>query len=307
MTLLENLTKKGLFPPSGPLTDIIMCTNIGPYYSVFHIPKKSGGKRIIEAPSAELKDIQRRFLYKYLTYIKPDEAAYGFVKGVQMKSGAEKHCGAKVLLNIDLKNFFHSFKSKDYKSTLIWMANDLYEKGLIAESNAEVVSFLKKIFFLNGRLPMGSPLSPQFSNIGFRPVDASIRTVAKSFNVEYSRYADDLSFSSKDGSIDMLIVFNGVKRLLSTFRKSLFINNKKTRILRAHKRIEVTGVTVNVKTGVSKKIAKNIRAAIHNYKIQGVIPEKEFNKLTGFSSWIYHLNPEKGASMLSTLRGLEIV
>ena len=168
-------------------------------YVVFHIKKPSGKERLIEAPAQELKSLLRK-LNNYLQsayFFARSSAAYGFVQQPRnaavkrnILTNARLHCGKHFLLNIDLKDFFHQVTKT--RVTAVFHNPPL-------SLSFELSCFLAELTTYNDRLPMGSPTSPALSNFATRALDEELLTFCRSYHITYSRYVDDLSFSTHTG------------------------------------------------------------------------------------------------------------
>lgn len=168
-----------------------------PPYKSFTIPKNDGGERLIEAPGAELKRVLSRLNY-YLQatyFFEKSSAAYGFIVGVKndtdrrnVLTNAKKHMGKPYLLNIDLLDFFHAVSRE--KVLEIFQGAPFRFKRDIPDLLADLVTY-------QGRLPMGTPTSPVLSNFACRQLDEELLGFAGNMLWVYTRYADDMSFSSK--------------------------------------------------------------------------------------------------------------
>ncbi|MFN8243894.1 MAG: reverse transcriptase family protein [Ferruginibacter sp.] len=166
-----------------------------PRYKIYEIPKQKGGLRIIEDPVLPLKKILRE-LNEYLqaTYhaIRPD-AVFGFCINAGLEeernivSNASRHLGKPWLLNIDFRDFFHSVYESDVAA--IW---DKHFPGF----DHTLTGTLTRLTCFNQRLPMGSPTSPVLSNYAASRLDEELMQLARHSGLTYTRFADDLSFSS---------------------------------------------------------------------------------------------------------------
>jgi len=218
------------------------------YYRSFKIKKKNGKFREITAPRVFLKTVQRYLLDCILTPLKLHPSAVGFRRELSVRNGAERHVGRKFAWNIDLKDFFPSITKK---SVLI-----LFEKIGFPKKSA---FFLSGLCCLQERLPQGAPTSPAISNLIFYGADESIFREAKKHSIIYTRYADDLSFSS-----DQPIQPSFQKAVLEIVKLSGFrINSEKSRLMGPRCRREVTGLTVNQKVSVPRETRRNLRARFH--------------------------------------------
>lgn len=277
-------------------------------YLSWPIKKKSGKLRWIDAPMEDLKKAQEILLTSVLYTFEPHEAAVGFRPGIGIIAGPKKHYGAAVLLNIDLKDFFNSIKQLD----LIWasavLADNIIGLNLTSASNDRVATAIRNLCLFKGRLPQGAPTSPAMSNIVCYDLDKKLTEACKTMDVTYSRYADDMTFSSKDKNLDMGMFL--VKTILPVLKEYSFaiINPEKTRILRRHKRMTVTGVVINDKFGIPKWKLKNFRAHLHNLKCANdPITKTHYQKLLGYVTWIMSLNSTTGQKYLALLEEIPVL
>ncbi len=167
-----------------------------PVYEEFYIPKKKGGKRLIENPVPKLKRVQRR-LNKYLQavyYQHRTNAAYGFIANPvddpyprHILSNAQRHIGCEWLLNIDMRDFFHQILQERIEQLF---------NAPILNFPSDLARFLAELCAYKGRLPMGAPTSPVLTNLVCIPLDQDLTHWSESNELIYTRYADDMSFSS---------------------------------------------------------------------------------------------------------------
>ena len=131
-------------------------------------------------------------------------------------------------------------------------------------------------------------------------LDAKISKIANQNGLTYTRYADDMTLSHPDVSYKIGKHVKEIEQILTYYR--LHVNHKKTRILRPHRRMVVTGVVINDKLTVPRYKWRNMRARLHNLvKENKVLHVSEFQKIRGYCEWIYHLNPTRGKQLLETL------
>lgn len=240
-----------------------------PKYRIFNIPKKSGGERTIEAPAADLKRVLSR-LNGYLQsayYFEKSKAAHGFILGVRndedrrnVVTNAKKHLGKAYLLNIDLKNFFHTVTRE--RIVKIFEGKPFRFKRDLPEVLADLVCY-------QGRLPMGTPTSPVLSNFACRELDAALVQFAEEMLWAYSRYADDMSFSS-----NQMIRAEKVNSLRQIIKQHDFIINEcKLKIYEPEELKIVTGLLVsNKKVELAPDYLPNLKQEILHlgsvYRIQ---------------------------------------
>ena len=177
------------------LTAIIYKTPTTSKYIEFEIGKKSGGKRIIKAPIPKLKKLQSHLshlLYQCLEEIENDRTAkpisFGFRKGRSIAENAARHKRRRWVLNLDLENFFPSFNFGRVRGYFL--------KDKSFELNTEVATTIAQIACDGLALPQGSPCSPVISELIAQILDVRLVRLAKKFGVTYSRYADDITFST---------------------------------------------------------------------------------------------------------------
>lgn len=166
------------------------CTDMHNYYTTFHIPKRSGGYRTIQAPNEELKDIQKKILNFLIEDCKIlcHNSVHSYVKHRNCKTAMEAHqqSGARWFLKLDIKDFFDNCLYEPVLHSLI----NIHPLSLITEGR------LRNIFmlcFLEGKLPQGAPTSPLLSNLYLLSADYMIDKQLKGFT--YTRYADDILIS----------------------------------------------------------------------------------------------------------------
>lgn len=153
-------------------------------YSPAQIPKASGfGTREITIPNKALKGIQKLILREILSKISIDDAAHAYVHGRSIITACNKMCGPKSIVRIDIANFFPSITFPRVFGLFRSLGYD----------QDEAFIFSKLTTFQN-RLPQGAPTSPAISNIIFRSLDQRLQIFAKTWDMEYIRYSDDLFF-----------------------------------------------------------------------------------------------------------------
>lgn len=247
------------------------------HYNTYYLAKKSGGKRTIESPGKNLKTIQRWVLKRHLNKFAVNKRANGFVIKRGIKRNALFHTDKKFILTIDIKDFFSSISQKQVFENL----NKYFLKKDFALKIAKLCTYKR-------RLPQGAPTSPALSNLVFKKIDDDIMKYCNSELITYSRYADDMTFSS-DNKRTLQLAYKFVNQLL--YLNGFNINKKKTRYLSGKGNMSVTGVNVN--KGVPKvqsKLKRQIRAELHHY----IIKEKKTNlkKLAGYISFVSNIEDD---------------
>jgi len=247
--------------------------NIFHRYQQFEIKKKSGGFRQIAAP-------RNRSFKAILTYVNvilksvytPSLCAMGFTEGRSVVSNAEKHRGQNYVFNTDLKDFFPSIEQPRVWKRLQLEPFNFPMKvvnvlaGLCSmKETREMEDGTKKDFYV---LPQGAPTSPIITNMVCDNLDRRLAGLAKHFGLNYSRYADDITFSSmhsvyaKDGEFR-----KELKRIITG--QGFRINEDKTRLQKLGSRQEVTGIVVSDKLNVQRKYVRDIRNILYIWEKYG--------------------------------------
>ncbi len=237
-----------------------------PKYIQYSIAKKRGGRREILAPAAELKDVQKRvnyFLQGCYLSIKPKEV-HGFIINppylnncCNIVTNAQAHIEKGYVLNIDLKEFFPNIAAKQIKQ--------LFSSPVFGFTE-QIATALTLLATFEGRLPVGAPTSPVISNFICYDLDKLLIAFCGTHSLTYTRYADDLTFSANQP-----IVSDMVLDISSIINKAGFdINEKKLRLQTKKSRQVVTGLTVNRKVNIDRKLLKKIRAMLHDFTCNGI-------------------------------------
>ena len=242
-------------------------------YTFFKIPKKRGGHRQICTPARNLAFVQLCIAILMKGLYKPNSNVFGFVEGKSIVDNAKIHIGKKYVLNIDLKDFFNSITEDVIIEKLIRQPYYFSYKA------SKFISDLVTVIMPNGVrcLPQGSPSSPIITNIVADHLDVRLSKLAQKYNVQYSRYADDITFSSVNPVLfkrkGLTSKKKGLRGLIEFIiqEEGFEINNKKSRISLPSQQHEVTGLVVNDKVNVRRNYVKHLRTEIHNWEKDGYI------------------------------------
>jgi RNA-directed DNA polymerase len=228
-------------------------------YSRFEIPKKGKGTREILVPCDSLLILQKKLNYIMGLIYKPKYPVHGFVKGKGIVSNAKQHLKKNYILNFDLEDFFPSINFGRVRGILKSFFG-------IGDNAATIIA---NICCYKNSLPQGSPTSPIISNMICFRLDKEMQLIAKQNSCVYTRYADDLTFSTtkkdfpkgiayfEDGEVQLS------KRIQAVVEDNSFkINRNKTRLQNRYKNLGVTGITVNEKLNVQRNYIKKIRAIL---------------------------------------------
>jgi len=293
------------------------CGNLQHYhYRV--LAKRFGRIRLIEAPKPRLKDLQQQILRWILEKIPIHTAVHGFVKGRSIKTFVAPHVGQKVVLRMDLQDFFPTFggvriqnlfRTLGYpepvadlmggvctNSTpwLVWeeIASDL---GLICAGELQRL-------YSRPHLPQGVPTSPALANICFYRVDCRLAALAKSAGASYTRYADDLAFSG-DGAFEKSVERFAVHVAAVLREEGFRVHHRKTRVMRRGVRQYLAGLVTNQRMNVPRRNFDRLKAILTNCVRVGPESQNRDGRrhfrayLEGCVSFVEMINPNRGKSL----------
>ncbi len=234
-------------------------------YTEFSISKKSGHPRTISAPASALKIIQRKLSQVLYSVYEPKAPVHGFVTSRSIVTNANQHLRKRFVLNIDLEDFFGSIHFGRVRGIFIAPPYKL---------SKEVSTVLAQICCFSNKLPQGAPTSPIVSNMICARLDSQLRLLAKELKCTYTRYADDITFSTKLSNFPATLAYVDIeegnsrirlgKRLDSTIQTNGFkINENKVRLQHKIHHQEVTGLTVNQFPNVKRDYVRKISSMLH--------------------------------------------
>lgn len=249
--------------------------NANKYYKTYTIPKKSGGVRTISQPNKNLKGFQSWILVNILNKLKASNNCKGFENGSSIKDNVVPHLGANTLLTIDLKDFFPTITR-----------TQIYNIFKSIGYNNLISTILTNLCTYNGFLPQGSPCSPKLANLSTWRLDLRIQGYVGKRGINYTRYADDLSFSGlSPGKVVGIIPI--VKKIIED--EKFEINPLKTRIASCARAKIITGLVIsNEEFGIRRDKYKDLRAKIHKLAFE---PSTTYTKLYyEVCGWLAYLN-----------------
>lgn len=281
-------------------------------YSSFPIPKKNGGFRIINSPIKELKDVQKKLsetlydCYGEMLIIngfrgfdkKGTTISHGFIKNKSIITNAECHRNRRFVLNLDLEDFFGSIHYGRVYG--FFKTNKNFGlHGIIAHALANLICYE------NG-LPQGAPTSPLASNFIAHILDIRLASLSKKHGVYYTRYADDLTFSTNKKTFPAGIAYtNEGKAIIGVELNDIInkhgfsVNVGKTRLQFNDSRQDVTGLIVNKKVNVRREYVNSARVLVNKvfndkviYRIESKKTEEDIcdlNYLMGVMAFIYNV------------------
>jgi len=252
--------------------------NIREYgYRTKKITKKNGTARELNIPPSFVKTMQKK-INELLQeqYIAP-KPVHGFIKADENNkksiiSNANMHTKKYIVINLDIKDFFDSINFGRVRGLFLSKPFEINEK---------IATRLAQLVINDNKLPQGAPTSPILSNFICKQMDHNLIKVAKKFSLTYSRYADDITFSSHKKNLNLKYI---IKEITEVVKNNGFtVNTKKTRFQMAHHTQIVTGLKVNQKVNINTKYKKQIRSMLYSWFTDGLTKAtqlhfKEYNK-----------------------------
>jgi hypothetical protein len=247
------------------------------HYRIFR--KRSGSVRLIESPKPRLKELQRQILAFLLDKIPLHPAVHGFRVGRSIKTFAVPHVGQRVILRMDLQNFFPSisrarvqamFRTAGYPERVADLLGGICTNAtprdvwnnLPFEVDPVLLRETRSLY-REPHLPQGAPTSPALANLCSYRLDCRLAGLARSAGAEYTRYADDLAFS---GGEEFAL---GVDRFSThvaavVAEEGFAANHRKTRIMRQGVRQQLTGLIVNQRMNIRRVDFDRLKATLTN-------------------------------------------
>ncbi len=286
------------------------------HYRRFTIPKRDGSERAIWAPLPKLKAAQRWILEHVVERLPVHGKSHGFLVGRSIASNAAEHVASKIILKVDLNDFFPTitfrrakgiFRRAGYRDQIATLL-----ALLCTEAPREIVERDGKTYYvaLGPRsLPQGAPTSPALTNTLCLRLDRRLTALAAKFGWRYTRYADDLTFSLPEAHKDkprLGALLGSIGRIAND--EGFRVHPNKTRIARSGQRQKVTGLVVNGSGAprVPRALKRQIRAAIHNASHGKELKAGDsVARLSGYAAYIYMTDPLLGAKLLKQLAALD--
>lgn len=262
-------------------------------YKTYEIPKRTGGARTIHHPSRSLKGVQRwisKFLFARLPV---HHAASAYAEGSSIRKNAEAHVHSSFTLRLDFTDFFPCFAQSDVEHFL-QQAQSNSDLGLTEED----LIFVSRIVSRHGQLTIGAPSSPPLTNAMMFSFDSQVSEFAARRSLIYTRYADDLFFSSKQPNClgDVSHFVTGVAETYP-FAK-LKLNPAKTAFLSRRYTRRVTGLvlTPDGKVSIGRHKKRMIKAQVHKF-LSGELDVEAITSLCGYLAFIQDVEPDFWASL----------
>ena len=239
-----------------------------PVYHAFEIGRKNGPGRQILAPSPDLKIRQKylsRILQKVYYYYRP-ACVHGFIRKFNDQKGsvvtnAQPHVNKRYVLSMDIRDFFPSVTAP--------MVQEMLMQKL--KLPLQVAAALTRLCTYQERLPQGAPTSPIISNFIFLDLDHALQDFSSYFSITYTRYADDLTFSTNEEAFRQTALTTFKTEVEKKILKAGFVLHPQKIVLRTSlQRQQICGIKVNEKLNISRAYKKQTRAMRHDLEVNGL-------------------------------------
>ncbi len=247
------------------------------HYHYRPLSKRSGSIRLIESPKLRLKRLQRQILSEILDRIPSHGAVHGFVKGRSIKTFTTPHVGQRVVLRMDLEDFFPSisgvrvqtlFRTAGYPEQVADLLGGICTNatprkvwnGLHADVNRV---WETRALYARPHLPQGAPGSPALANLCAYRADCRLAGLAKAAGATYTRYADDLAFSGGE-EFERCVERFSIHVAVILEEEGFRVNHRKTRIMRRGVRQQLAGLVVNERVNIRRSDFDALKAVLTN-------------------------------------------
>jgi len=296
------------------------------HYHYRPVTKSTGGVRLVEIPKSRLKTLQRRILAGILEKIPPHPAVHGFVKSRSIKTHANRHVGQRVVLRMDLQDFFPSFPAarisalfriagypESVADLLAGLCTNPVPRKILAQMTPPMAyDNLRKArdIYERPHLPQGAPTSPLLANLCAYRMDCRLSGLANSVGAHYTRYADDLAFSGNSSfarNVERFSIHVAAILMEEGFR----VNHRKTRVMRQGVRQYLAGVVANARVNIPRSDFDRLKAILTNCVRRGPDAENrdahpQFRShLDGRVSFVESIHEERGAKLRAIFEQIE--
>lgn len=282
------------------------------HYHYRVLTKNSGGVRLIEAPKGRLKQMQRQILAEIFQRVPVHDAVHGFVKGRSIHTFAAPHVGRHVVLRMDLRDFFPSFRAARVGAFFRTMG---YTESVAARlagictnavpgrvwAGAEVASETRQMY-RRPHLPQGAPTSPALANAMSYRLDLRLSGLARAAGAAYTRYADDLAFSG-DAEFARGVERFAIHAMAVAMEEGFDVHARKTRVMRRGVRQHLAGLVVNEHANVRRDDFDRLKALLTNCVRHGAASQNRDGRaafrehLLGRVTFVESVNAARGAKL----------
>lgn len=282
------------------------------------LQKDSGSVRLIEAPKQRLKQLQQRILSGILEQIPMHDAVHGFLKGRSIQTFCAPHVGQRVVVKMDLQDFFPSISRARIQSlfrTFGYPESVADRLGGLCTTTAprgiwHGVNWDTRKLYGQPHLPQGAPSSPALANLCAYHVDCRLRGLAAAAGAQYTRYADDLAFSGGEDFARCAERF-GIHAAAIVAEEGFKVHHRKTRIMRRSVRQHIAGLVVNERLNLRRADFDELKATLTNCIRSGPASQNraahaDFRAhLQGKVAFVKAIHPTKGNKLEVLLKRVQ--
>jgi retron-type reverse transcriptase len=257
-------------------------------YKEYKIPKRTGGERTIHHPARELKLLQYWLLQNVLIGLSVHPLATAYRRESNIRLNAARHVTNNYILRVDFQDFFHSLKGSDVVSVLQAHRHRLADVEL---TDADI-TVIRQIVCRFDCLTIGAPTSPLLSNAIMFEFDVAWSGIAKAEEVTYTRYADDLYFSTNQPNVLQGILDNLRESLNAGGAPALRINDRKTAFSSRKRRRLAAGLvlTSDRKISIGRHKKRMLKSLVHRLKNRDLQPSQVAH-LRGWIAYVRSIEP----------------
>ena len=256
-------------------------------YRTYQIPKRKGGFRTIDHPSKHLKFLQRWLVRNIFAHTPVHSSVYSYKEGISIREHARLHLNSRYTLRIDFRDFFPSIRSTDVQKLLIKNRSKIPVQ--LSDRDIQIICALS---CRNNKLTIGAPCSPAISNAIMYEFDKQWRQRAHRLDIIYSRYADDIYFSTNRPSVLSKVLSELKEDLKSRASPRLVLNTAKTIFTSRKRKRVITGIVItpNRKLSLGREKKRQLRTLVHLFSRRR-LDRDQAKYLQGFLSYASTVEP----------------
>jgi len=296
------------------------------HYNYKVLIKRDGALRLIESPKNRLKATQRKILAEMLERIPVHQAVHGFLKGRSIQTFVVPHAGKRVVLRMDLRDFFPSirggriqalFRMAGYPEAVADLLGGIcmnatprgFWRTLGRQVDPMRIADARSLYAWT-HLPQGAPTSPALANLCAYKMDCRLAGLAKAAGADYTRYADDLAFSGGEEferSVDRF----AARAAAIAIEEGFQVHHRKTRVMRRGVRQHLAGIVVNAGVNVQRRDFDELKAILTNCVRHGATSENREEHpaykehLRGRIAFVGMVNPARGEKLRRIFERIE--
>lgn len=288
------------------------------HYTYHRLRKASGAIRMLEAPKARLKAVQRRILHGILDHLPPHESVHSYRRGRSLAGFVAPHAGRGLVLHIDLRDFFPSlrqsrvhalFRTAGYPLAVARLLTGLCTNVAPIDVWRDLENQTSRERLRSPHVPQGAPTSPALANLCAYRLDCRLSALAAAVGAAYTRYADDLAFSG-DKALECVARRFHIAVCRMALEEGFEVHTRKTRFMRQGVRQQLAGVVLNVRPNVRRARYDELKAILTNCLRHGPHGQNREGRpdfrghLRGRIAHVAAIHPARGRRLLRLFEGI---